>query len=238
MASAERSQCGTESVPAALHGPSVPSLFRAVVRAGGLGRNGHSAATTRFTCQSQAVIGEDFPAVLAAAQHGDEGAFTVLWRDGNPALLRYLKVIAPEYAEDVAAETWTSVVRALDRFRGGEDSWRAWLFTTARRRVVDERRRWSRRPESPTADIGDSHLPEAADTADQVLENLATREAIAAVASLPPLQAEVIMLRVVAGLSTEAVAHMVGRTPGAVRVAVHRGLRRLAQKMIEAGVTR
>jgi RNA polymerase sigma-70 factor (ECF subfamily) len=184
------------------------------------------------------VIGEDFPAVLAAAQHGDEDAFTVLWRDGNPALLRYLKVIAPEYAEDVAAETWTSVVRGLDRFRGGEDSWRAWLFTTARRRVVDERRRWSRRPESPTADIGDGHLPDAADTADQVLENLATREAIAAVASLPPLQAEVIMLRVVAGLSTEAVAQMVGRTPGAVRVAVHRGLRRLAQMMIEAGVTR
>jgi RNA polymerase sigma-70 factor, ECF subfamily len=51
------------------------------------------------------VIGEDFPAVLAAAQQGDEGAFTVLWRDGNPALLRYLKVIAPESAEDVTAET-------------------------------------------------------------------------------------------------------------------------------------
>ena len=51
------------------------------------------------------MIGEDFPAVLAAARQGDEGAFTVLWRDGNPALLRYLKVIAPESAEDVTAET-------------------------------------------------------------------------------------------------------------------------------------
>lgn len=184
------------------------------------------------------MIGEDFPAVLAAAQQGDEGAFTVLWRDGNPALLRYLKVIAPESAEDVAAETWVTVVRGLDRFRGGEDGWRAWLFTTARRRVVDEGRRQSRRPESPAAEVGEGHLPEAADTADQVLENLATREAIAAVASLPPLQAEVIMLRVVAGLDTDAVAQLVGRSPGAVRVAIHRGLRRLAQMMIEAGVTR
>jgi RNA polymerase sigma-70 factor (ECF subfamily) len=77
-----------------------------------------------------------------------------------------------------------------------------------------------------------------ADAADQVLENLATRAAIAAVASLPPLQAEVIMLRVVAGLDTGAVAQLVGRSPGAVRVAVHRGLRRLAQIMTEAGVTR
>ena len=59
------------------------------------------------------MIGEDFPAVLAAAQRGDEGAFTALWRDGNPALLRYLKVIAPESAEDVTAETWVTVVRGL-----------------------------------------------------------------------------------------------------------------------------
>jgi RNA polymerase sigma-70 factor (ECF subfamily) len=183
------------------------------------------------------VIGEDFPAVLAAAQHGDEAAFAVLWRDGNPALLRYLKVMAPDSAEDVTAETWVTVVRGLDRFRGGEDAWRAWLFTTARRRAADEGRRRSRRPESPAAEVGEGHWP-AADTADQVLENLATRAAVTAVASLPPLQAEVIMLRVVAGLDTDAVARLVGRSPGAVRVAVHRGLRRLAQMMTEAGVTR
>ena len=72
----------------------------------------------------------------------------------------------------------------------------------------------------------------------QVLENLATRAAIAAVASLPPLQAEVVMLRVVAGLDTETVARLVGRSPGAVRVAVHRGLQRLARIVTEAGVTR
>jgi RNA polymerase sigma-70 factor (ECF subfamily) len=191
-----------------------------------------------FTCQSLAVIGAGFPAVLAAAQQGDEDAFSALWRDGNPALLRYLKVIAPESAEDAAAETWVSVVRGLNRFRGDENSWRAWLFTTARRRVVDEGRRRSRRPESPAAEVVDSRLPEAVDPADQALENLATRQAIVTVASLPPLQAEVIMLRVVAGLDTETVARMVGRTPGAVRVTLHRGLRRLAQIMTEAGVTR
>jgi RNA polymerase sigma-70 factor, ECF subfamily len=199
--------------------------------------NGHSAAAAGLACHSQGVIGADFPAVLAAAQQGDEGAFSVLWRDGNPALLRYLKVIAPEFAEDVAAETWVSVIRGLDRFRGDEGAWRAWLFTTARRRVVDERRSRSRRPESPAAEVPEGHLP-GADPADQALENLATWQAIAAVASLPPLQAEVIMLRVVAGLDTDAVARLLGRSPGAVRVAAHRGLRRLAQMMTEAGVTR
>jgi RNA polymerase sigma-70 factor (ECF subfamily) len=181
------------------------------------------------------VIGEDFPAVLAAAQKGDEGAFSVLWRDCNPSLLRYLRVIAPEYAEDVAAETWVSVVRGLSRFRGAEAAWRAWLFTTARRRVVDDGRRRSRRPESPMAEV--EAAPWAADTADLALENLGTRAAITAVATLPPLQAEVIMLRVVAGLDTETVAQLVGRSPGAVRVAAHRGLRRLAQTLAETRVT-
>ena len=183
------------------------------------------------------MLGEEFPAVLAAAQQGDEGAFSALWRDGNPALLRYLRVIAPEAAEDVAAETWLSVIRALGRFRGAEDAWRAWLFTTARRRVVDDGRRRARRPESPVAEVGPADTPRTADAADLALENLATREAIAAVASLPPLQSEVIMLRVVAGLDTDTVARLVGRSPGAVRVAAHRGLRRLAQTLTQTGVT-
>jgi RNA polymerase sigma-70 factor, ECF subfamily len=81
------------------------------------------------------VIGDGFPAVLGAAQNGSEAAFAVLWRDGNPALLRYLRVVAPDDTEDVAAETWVQVVRGLPRFRGDEQAWRAWLFTTARRRA-------------------------------------------------------------------------------------------------------
>ena len=52
-----------------------------------------------------------------------------------------------------------------------------------------------------------------------------------------PAQAEVILLRVVAGLDTDAVARIVGRSPGAVRVAAHRGLRKLAENLAEAGVT-
>src|SRR6202161_4208301 len=83
--------------------------------------------TSRFCCGRAvlvrilgAVFGEEFPAVLAAAQEGSEAAFTRLWLDANPALLRYLRVIAPESAEDAAAETWVQVVRGLRRFRGGE----------------------------------------------------------------------------------------------------------------------
>jgi RNA polymerase sigma-70 factor, ECF subfamily len=83
------------------------------------------------------VIGEEFAGLLGAAQGGGEAAFSRLWRDANPALLRYLRVITPGAEEDIAAETWVQVVRGLPAFRGDEQAWRAWLFTTARRRAVD-----------------------------------------------------------------------------------------------------
>ena len=183
------------------------------------------------------VIGGDFAEVLAAAQLGDELAFSRLWRDGNPALLRYLRVIAPESAEDVAGETWLHVVRRLTSFRGDEQAWRAWLFTTARRRVIDQARRRSRRPEKALEEALPSQLPVSPDAADLAIQHIDTRSAMTLVAQLPPHQAEVILLRVVAGLDTETVARLVASTPGAVRVAAHRGLRRLAQLLAEADVT-
>jgi RNA polymerase sigma-70 factor, ECF subfamily len=184
-----------------------------------------------------AVLGEEFPAVLEAAQRGSEPAFTRLWLDANPSLVRYLRVIAPELAEDVAADTWVQVVRGLRRFRGDEAAWRAWLFTTARRRLIDASRRRSRRREEPLHDVPAEALPLTADAADEAMERLGTQSAIALLSRLPRLQAEVILLRVVAGLDTNAVARLLGRSPGAVRVAGHRGLRRLAEILSGAGVT-
>jgi RNA polymerase sigma-70 factor, ECF subfamily len=183
------------------------------------------------------VIGQEFEALLAAAQGGSETAFSRLWRDGNPALLRYLRVIAPEVAEDVAADTWLYVVRGFAAFRGDERAWRAWLFTTARRRMIDEGRRRARRPVRALEELLPSQLPASPDAADQAVEQIGTRSAMALVAQLPPHQAEVIMLRVVAGLDTETVARLVRRSPGAVRVAAHRGLRRMAEILAETGVT-
>jgi len=184
-----------------------------------------------------AVIGTGFGDTLTAAQEGDEEAFTRLWRDGNAALLRYLRVTAPDAAEDIAADTWVHVVRGLSRFRGDEAAWRAWLFTTARRRTIDQARRRSRHSAASIHDVPPPELPVTADSADEALERLSTRSAIAMLADLPAAQAEVILLRVVAGLDTDAVARIVGRSPGAVRVAAHRGLRKLAENLAKTGVT-
>jgi RNA polymerase sigma-70 factor, ECF subfamily len=183
------------------------------------------------------VIGEEFGAVLGAARDGGEAAFSVLWRDVNPALLRYLAVAAPGAAEDVAAETWVQVVRGLPGFRGDEGAWRGWLFTIARRRAIDEGRRRARHPVASLAEAAGAREPRTEDAAGPAMDNIATAAALTAIAALPPLQAEVILLRVLGGLDTEAVARIVGRSAGAVRVAAHRGLRRLAQAQAARGVT-
>ena len=174
---------------------------------------------------------------MAAAQCGSEQAFSVLWRDVNPALLRYLRVVAAEHAEDVAAETWVQVVRGLPRFTGDETAWRAWLFTTARRRVLDQVRFRRRHPSEPLDEISPMDIPRTADAEQVALDHMATESAMALLSRLPEQQAEVIFLRVVAGLDTEAVAEILGRSPGAVRVAAHRGLKKLATLLSGAGVT-
>jgi RNA polymerase sigma-70 factor, ECF subfamily len=187
---------------------------------------------------TQHVVGEDFAAVLAAAQGGsDDRAFAVLWRDANPALLRYLRVVAAEHAEDVASETWVQVVRGLQKFTGDETAWRAWLFTTARRRLLDQARLRKRHPSEPLDELSAADMPRSADAEQLAMENIGTEAAMALLSRLPEQQKEVIMLRVVAGLDTETVAEMLGTSTGAVRVAAHRGLRKLAALLSGAGVT-
>jgi RNA polymerase sigma-70 factor (ECF subfamily) len=181
-------------------------------------------------------MGGAFGETLARAQGGDEAAFACIFRDVQPALLRYLRVIAPE-AEDVAGETWLQVVGGLAGFRGDEQAFRAWLFTIARHRAVDAGRSRTRRPTVPLDLSGAAEQLVTADSADLALDAVSARAVVKLIAELPPDQAEVIMLRVVADLDSGDVARILGKTPGAVRVAAHRGLRRLAEIAQRAGVT-
>jgi RNA polymerase sigma-70 factor (ECF subfamily) len=131
----------------------------------------------------------------------------------------------------VASETWLQVVRDLHRFQGGEDDFRGWVFAIGRHRAIDAARvRVRRRDHVMAAEVETVGLPLAAGNLveDQVLSDLSTAQAVGLVAGLPPDQAEVVALRIIAGLDTAAVAGMLGKSAGAVRVALHRGLRALA----------
>lgn len=167
---------------------------------------------------------------LSRARAGDEAGFLLLWDALQPRLLRYLQVVGCDDVEDVAGETWLQVVRDLPKFkRDSADEFRAWLFTIARHRAIDaarSRKRFLDRilaagPAQPTVTTGNP-------VEDEVLLQLSTQQAIAMVAALSKDQAEVVALRVIAGLNTEAVARLLRKSPGAVRIALHRGLRSLS----------
>jgi RNA polymerase sigma-70 factor (ECF subfamily) len=173
--------------------------------------------------------------LIAAAQRGDEEAFRLLYREVQPRLLRYLRTLVPGEAEDVAADAWLEIARGLHGFRGDVDAFRGWAATIARHRALDQLRRARRRP---GADVPVEELTQLAaddDTAGGALDALSTDTAISLIATLPPDQAEAVMLRVMMGLSAEAAGEVLGKRPGAVRTAAHRGLRRLAEHLEQSG---
>lgn len=178
----------------------------------------------------------DLEDALAAARTGDEAGLTALYRALHPGLLRFLRHRLPDAADDVASETWLAAAAGLAGFSGGVPELRSWLFGIARHKIADHLRRQGRRPETVPLECGVD--PAAADDpAGLVAAAVDGDRAVAAlVAELPEDQAEVVLLRVVAGLTAEQVAAATGRSTGAVRVLQHRALRRLARSRRLAGL--
>lgn len=185
----------------------------------------------------QMTIGSDFPAVLDAARTGAEWALAALYRDLQPRLLRYLALHEPSSAEDLASEVWIGVAQGLGRFSGDEDDFRAWIFTIARRRMLDLRRKAERRRAVPVPPHVLAALGVTGDVEEEAVSGLEADRTISRLAELSPDQADVLLLRVVGGLSVSEVAQVLGKRPGTVRVLQHRALRRLAQQGSDGGVT-
>jgi RNA polymerase sigma-70 factor (ECF subfamily) len=168
----------------------------------------------------------DFRATLQAAQAGDRRALGLLWATFHPRVVRYLEARDPDNAEDVASDVWMAVADHLAEFRGDRSDFAAWVFTIARNKSVDGRRRRRRRP----VEVGE--VPEELvlddDPAGAVVELADTDAVMELVRRLPPDQADVVLLRVVAGLDMDRVATMLGKSSGSIRVLQHRGLKRLA----------
>jgi RNA polymerase sigma-70 factor, ECF subfamily len=171
-------------------------------------------------------------AALAEAQQGNPDGFRALYRDTQPRLLRYLYALVGDDAEDIASETWLHIARDLHTFHGDPDGFRGWAATIARHRALDHLRRHTRRP--PPVPVPASDLASLAaldDTATTALDAVATTAAIRLIATLPPDQAEAVLLRTVLGLDAARAAAVLGKRPGAIRTAAYRGLRTLAHHL-------
>ncbi|MEZ5093081.1 RNA polymerase sigma factor [Nocardioides sp.] len=177
------------------------------------------------------MLDDRFERLLREAQQGDGDAFAELWRSTQPMLVRYLRVVAGDEADDVASQTWLRVMESLTSFEGSGPQFRRWVVTIARNLHLDLVRRRGRRPESAVDDLSELDASSVPDAGHLVEERMSTESALRLIASLPEAQAEMVMLRVVLGMEVAEVAQVVGKRPGTVRVAVHRALRTLEERL-------
>jgi RNA polymerase sigma-70 factor, ECF subfamily len=178
---------------------------------------------------------EDVGRAIAEARGGDGDALAVLWRTHQPQLLRYLRGRGAADAADLTTQVWIDVARNLDGFRGEDvDDFRRWLFTIARRRLIDDRRRASRRRAVEPLAAGRAEATAPANSADvDYDERDSLTRALALVARLPDQMRDAVLLRHVGDLSVADAAEVMGLRAGHVRVLTHRGLLLLERMLTE-----
>jgi RNA polymerase sigma factor (sigma-70 family) len=184
-------------------------------------------------------IGVGFPDVLRGARAGADWAFEALYRELAPSVLGYLRGQGAAEPEDLASEVFVGMVRNIGSFQGDEQAFRAWVFSIAHHRLIDHRRRLSRRPERLT-DPAEFTRPMAeglVGDAEREIEGRIAGPAARAVLSLSPDQRAVVLLRVVADLSVADVSSVLGKSEGAVKALQRRALRRLARELEGEGVS-
>ena len=179
----------------------------------------------------RATIGPGFASVLVAAQTGAPWALELLYHALSPAVLGYLRIQGAADPEDLTNEVFLGVLRRIGSFEGNEEKFRSWVFTIAHSRLVDDRRRTDRRPH--LAGPHEDHWDRAGGDAEQeALGRLSSQRVQALCEGLVADQRDVLLLRVMAGLTVEAIAEALEKSEGAVKALQRRGLANL-RKILE-----
>lgn len=173
-------------------------------------------------------------ALVLRARTGDERAFAALYRRCAPLVHGVLLAsVAPEDAQDLVQEVFLEAWRTLAALREPE-ALGPWLATMARHRAARHRAR-----ARPTVALTDEPLArERDDGRDPGRDEEPSDESariLAHLRTLPEAYRETLALRLIEGLSGPAIAAALGRSPGAVRVNLTRGMRLLRAKLQRDG---
>jgi RNA polymerase sigma-70 factor (ECF subfamily) len=186
------------------------------------------------------VSGERLDAVVAAAVAGSRDALREVLETIRPIVVRYCRarVGATERsglsADDVAQEVCLAAITALPRYKDQGRPFLAFVYGIAAHKVADAHRAAARNRAEPTDAVPERFSVEAGPE-QRAIEGDASARMNELLALLPAKQREILILRVVVGMSAEETADAVGSTAGAVRVAQHRALARLKAQIIKAG---
>lgn len=184
--------------------------------------------------------GDELNRVVTAAAQGDRSALADVLESIRPLVVRYCRARVGGgerhslSADDVAQEVCMAVMTALPRYQDQGRPFMAFVYGIAAHKVADAHRSAGRNKSEPV-----DEMPERMDTGDgpeqRALDSDAGRRMNALLATLPEKQREVLVLRLVVGLSADETAAAVGSTAGAVRVAQHRALGKLKNEIMKGG---
>ncbi len=179
-------------------------------------------------------------AVVAEAVAGDRDALREVLETIRPIVVRYCRarIGATERsglsADDVAQEVCLAAITAMPRYKEQGRPFLAFVYGIAAHKIADAHRAASRNKSDPTDVVPERFSGEAGPEQLAInAESSARMEKLLGV--LPDKQREILILRVVVGMSAEETAEAVGSTAGAVRVAQHRALARLKAEIIATG---
>jgi RNA polymerase sigma-70 factor, ECF subfamily len=181
-------------------------------------------------------VEQRFESVLSAARTGAEWAWGELYREHAPAVLGYLRARRAPESEDLLGEVFLQLARDLPSFEGDAGAFRAWVFKVAHHRLLDDIRKRRRRPQVERVHAL-HELGGAGDAEEDALTALREQQLAKLIARLSPDQQSVVLLRVIADLTVEQVAAVIGKRPGAVKALQRRGLAALERELSKEGVT-
>ena len=180
--------------------------------------------------------GDGPDALVGAAINGDHTAIARLLASIQPLVVRYCRARIGRQersfasADDVAQEVCLAVLTALPSYREQGRPFLAFAYGIAAHKVADAHRVAARNRAEPVSEIPD--VPDAGDGPEQrAMRGELSDRMTRLLSTLPDKQREILVLRVVVGMSAEETADAVGSTPGAVRVGQHRALTRLRKAL-------
>jgi RNA polymerase sigma-70 factor (ECF subfamily) len=168
--------------------------------------------------------GDPFAATIAAAQRGSASDCRALYDAHAGRVFGYLRFHGANDPEDLTSEVFLRVFNHLSDFSGTVDGFRAWVFTIARRVLIDDRRRRARRPVTVALASPPLEFLVGGDTELDALERFGDDRVAELLACLTPDQRDVIALRIIADLPISEVASVLGKEPGTIKALQHRGI--------------
>jgi len=175
--------------------------------------------------------------VLAAAVEGADWAWADLYHAYAGRVRGYLRSRGAVDPDDLVGDVFLQLARNLPGFEGDESAFRSWLFMVAHHRLIDERRKATRRPVTLVDEPARLDRPAGIDVAGEAVGNVSTGLLYELLDELTDDQRNVVVLRMVAGLTLDEVATALGKNLGAVTQLQRRGLAALRRRIDGSGIT-